>query len=80
MNHSPKIRGTNQPESARLRPGGFTLIELLILIVIGGILLSLLGPVFKKAGEEANRAQCRDNIRLQLVGMHLFAGMRPSSL
>lgn len=66
-NH-PRICSTDSA-----REGGFSLVELLILFLIVSVLLAVLAPVFSALNEEQNRAQCRDNLRVQLAAMHAFA-------
>ena len=44
------------------RQRGFTLIELLVVIMIIGILIALLFPVFQTVLEAANEARCQNNL------------------
>jgi prepilin-type N-terminal cleavage/methylation domain-containing protein/prepilin-type processing-associated H-X9-DG protein len=49
---------------------GFTLVELLVVIAIIGILVGLLLPAVQAAREAARRAQCVNNLKQQVLGLH----------
>jgi prepilin-type N-terminal cleavage/methylation domain-containing protein/prepilin-type processing-associated H-X9-DG protein len=51
---------------------GFTLIELLVVIAIIAVLIALLLPAVQAAREAARRAQCVNNIKQLLLGLHNF--------
>ena len=51
---------------------GFTLIELLVVIAIIAILIALLLPAVQAAREAARRAQCVNNVKQLLLGLHNF--------
>jgi prepilin-type N-terminal cleavage/methylation domain-containing protein/prepilin-type processing-associated H-X9-DG protein len=51
---------------------GFTLIELLVVIAIIAVLIALLLPAVQAAREAARRAQCVNNVKQLLLGMHNF--------
>ena len=51
----------------------FTLIELLVVIVITGLLLAVLLPVFTKVRENARRATCVNNLRQIGMAITLYA-------
>jgi prepilin-type N-terminal cleavage/methylation domain-containing protein/prepilin-type processing-associated H-X9-DG protein len=51
---------------------GFTLIELLVVIAIIAVLIALLLPAVQAAREAARRAQCVNNEKQLLLGLHNF--------
>jgi prepilin-type N-terminal cleavage/methylation domain-containing protein/prepilin-type processing-associated H-X9-DG protein len=51
---------------------GFTLIELLVVIAIIAVLIALLLPAVQAAREAARRAQCVNNVKQLLLGLHNF--------
>ena len=55
-----------------MRRRGFTLIELLVVIAIIAILIALLLPAVQAAREAARRAQCVNNVKQLLLGLHNF--------
>jgi prepilin-type N-terminal cleavage/methylation domain-containing protein len=67
-NHSLKISPHSPPRSRF----GFTLVELLVVIAIIGILVALLLPAVQAAREAARRATCQNNLKQNLLGIHLF--------
>ena len=50
----------------------FTLLELLIALVIVGILITLLVPVYGRIRERAQKVQCMANLRSLYVGTEAF--------
>jgi len=55
-----------------MRRRGFTLIELLVVIAIIAVLIALLLPAVQAAREAARRAQCVNNVKQLLLGLHNF--------
>jgi len=55
-----------------MRRNGFTLIELLVVIAIIAVLIALLLPAVQAAREAARRAQCVNNVKQLLLGLHNF--------
>ena len=58
---------------ADMRAKGFTLIELLVVMVIIALLVGLLLPALGRAKEEAQKTQCRSNLRQIGLAMEMYA-------
>lgn len=64
----------------RARRTAFTLIELLVVIAITSILMSLLLPSLRGAGDAARSVTCRSNLRRIVAGATLYARDRQGQL
>lgn len=57
---------------AKVSKKAFTLIEILVVLVIIGILLAIITPIFSKVREQARRLQCLNNLRQHGIAWYLY--------
>jgi prepilin-type N-terminal cleavage/methylation domain-containing protein/prepilin-type processing-associated H-X9-DG protein len=72
------ISFSQHQREALMNRRGFTLIELLVVIAIIAVLIALLLPAVQAAREAARRAQCVNNAKQLLLGLHNFEGANGS--